>query len=1617
MLSRILVVLFALGMGLRAAGPEERIEAWQESAREHEARGEVEMAGAALEAAMELTAPGSWRRGELQARMIRLYQRADRAAELEARWRERAETQPRDRGALLQLIDFYEKTGDLRGQQEWLGKLGALEPGDAGHKLRLARVLALQDDFARAAKLYDEVLAARPEETEAVFERARLEVLERDSRGAMARIEKLLAAKPEDEALRAAALGFFARHRLDVAREKWLHAAAESGDEEAVMALAEFYFSQRKAGAARRALERLVRPDDPPQARAAAMARVAATLKANGETAAALEMMRGSVSTADGWQGRLALAELLAAAGDVAGAYAAAERAYELARDDQERKQADRALFQILLAAASKPDPDAAERTGAGSPALQRLVVEIERAALAEPTGAKLLRAARWRSWNRDATRALDLASRAVELEPDSIAAREELLSIASAAAQTKVVAEQLQELIGRDPAHAAEYRRRLAQLRSDSGRLAEALEEFGALAAENPEDIALLVDLATTQQRAGMLGDALKTWRRAYDSSPPERRREIAQPLLRAMEEAGQHRQAAELLLAAMDAPGDERKRELWLIDLVKLTRRHDLLGWLRAVLEQRLAAQPGDHFSQIALAAAFEAAGERTRALRLLVRASYSAPQEDAALERLVREAVSVGDFSAAIGFQERLLARGLADDPAALEKLAALQESDLRIEEALATWGKVAARFPRDAAALKRAAWAFHRWAEPERERDLLRRVRALEPRDAGALAALGSLAARLGARDEALGCWEQILEITAQVEALIFPGLGEADADAVQESYMRAVRGRSGQPTVPAMDDVRKFWRGVLDEPEPRLRAIRGIAELLPAARRARWIARWSRSPVSSESLWALYHSGAEEALARRAAELLASGPEVAARVQGFCWLSLRAGAWAQAGTWLRAPERTEEERDLFMVAFDQFLRAHTGPLDPEMIRGLFPEEYAQRTLLWQSAVLLGERGFHGEAAALGERVWERLTSLRAHLGVELARGQVYLGEFDDARRILRGSIQDGGSSYFDPVYAALRAYAMLLPPEEGEGFVESYESNTADEPLHSALGLLLLRELAGDTEGAEEEAARLLAMRPVLAVSYEDLGRPPEERVSATARHWAHVQSSAAQLAAWGMAALAQGLLEEALADEAAIRLAGRMAETPVRELQARMAALRMASGDLVEAGEALDELMSEASPEIAQMTASFLLADGQAEEAVKILRRMWNRDRSNAQPFETVLGAAVDPATKREVLAEATAMLQRTIHARAWLEMAPRLLDALTDRRQVPDQARLVADALEQFPAEPTVLAAGGRYFSRLGEKERAAELLRAAMAAGAPVEEALIPLASVLGDAEALAALESVPPGDPAVRARVGELRLRTGDLEGAEEIAWELVRAGHEVFAGKIVAGIAEQGRWAAAARVLHAAVEQASDPGRSFELQRALIELLPADLALVSRLLARAGRTAEEAPELLPGFIALRGSILEKKGERGWFEHWLEERWQAGGEPAYGAALARELYEIGDARGEAVLGELLATPQVDETLLVELAEALRAGGRHAEAARVADRLCRDDLLDDSHFLKLAGDLHAIGHKPQALELLETVGMRYIFYPPVAGRVAKALEELGEAEAAAEWSEISGE
>ena len=964
-----------------------RAAALREAGRLHEARGEFEAARDAFERALTLTSRDNWLHGELLAAIIRLYARAGRTPELEARWRQAAESAPRDLGGYLRLEALAEAQADPKAEVEWLQRITTLAPRDRDSRLKLARLLVDTGERDRAAVLYDQLLAEQPDRLDLVIARADLDLQLGEPAAAVRRLEARLAANPADETVSAPVLEFFLSRHLDDAAERCLRSALVRRPEapEAGVALAKFYLARRRTEDARRVLDRLAESPGEPAARSARWQLVAAVYRDAQLSDDALRCWREAARTAPRDPVPLrAAGELLLARGDPRGAAEALEKAVALSPEGAAHEELEHQLFQVLSVrpasteaggvAVASPAPRHLARGSAGGAIpglpesgivdaggpLDQYLAGLEEAADRQPTPVNYLRLARWQFWARLLNEAADSLGKVIALDPANLPARQWLIRVALEARQHELAAKELRELIALDPPQKLAYLRQLASMQMEDGDFDAAVAGYGELERAQPGALEPLTDLALAQERADRWLDALATWKAAYalPTLTPAQRGGVRRPLVAAYEHLGAFQTAAELLARAVDEEPELARRQELFQSLREYCGKHALLGWLGGEYEKRLRTHPDDYFTMVAAAALRKDQGRDEDAYELLRQAYFSAPDPAAALKSLADEAEALGDGARAVGDRRRLVAITGQDTADNLERLAATEEDDLDEKEAADTWERIARRFPRDTNALGLAADFFERIARPERARALLEQVVAVEPEDLPRLFRLAELARDAG--DEA-GARERFAQVLARSDAekpgepLQLPADLELAADpsisfggpGISSGFRSAESPPSRSPA-PRSDD-----RAL------RLKAIRALAQLLPGDARDSWLRPWRAAAAGgarSEPLQACYSSGDRAGTMDLLSGWLAARPADEPLRGAFLLAGLRLGDYERLARWAWLdgdPTQRAARGSLLVDALEQFLAAGGQP-DTRIVRELFPPQVRARDLLWKAA---------------------------------------------------------------------------------------------------------------------------------------------------------------------------------------------------------------------------------------------------------------------------------------------------------------------------------------------------------------------------------------------------------------------------------------------------------------------------------------------------------------------------------------------------------------------------------------------------------------------------------------------------------------------------------------
>lgn len=1157
----------------------ERAAALQQTAKLLSASGQPAEAMLALEKAATLTAPGNWLRGELNGQMIRLAQRQHVEGALEAKWRKDAEANPRDLGAALRMVEYYERIGALQPQQQWLERVTTLTPKSHEYRLRLARVLAQLDNLDGAAAQLDQLIAAQPSDADLVFERARLDLQREDGAAARSRLRALVATRKADEPLRAKALEFYQENRLLDLAEEALKGDAAAGNADAIQSLAAFYFSQKRESDALSTLGRLVRPGDPPAVRAAAHFQIAQALKLQTSLSSAADQARQAVELAPEVRDYpIMLGELLTALGRGIEARAPLERAWELSVSDAERMEADQKLFASFSARALAPDEDpdlVPRRKNQTAAEVEEFIRELMRRATAANAAAGWLRVARWKAWNGDKGGAMTYAGKASGLEPKNPLPVEFMAQHSASNGDQTSAAMHLRALVDLNPAGRDGYLRQIAQLEILSGNIREALRIFQDLAQRNPGNPDALADLANTEERARQLPAALETWKKAHTIAPPQRKREFSASILRVLQQQEKHEEAADLLLRMADETPDEKEKSARFDELLLHAQQHSQLEWLREKLEQRRKVRADDYFTAVSLGRVLKLLGEKSAAFDLFADAVFSAPNQEQAIPELIREAEELRRLDTAIRLQEQLTRVVHQDRPDGFLKLASLQEKTGDLEGAERSWGRATAKFPRDFEVLRRAADFHLAWGDPARATLLLRKLTVIEPAYLRGAVELGVMELHAGNFPQAKDAFEIVLRLSKPIENLaLFPTNTGESPWTERVSFERG--GTSASPIFSGTSrtDIRPAWMAGelfaispsgarMESPErrgrivPPMRSGAAVARLAPdaewrllairgaalAVRRIGGTAQevWTRDWIDSakananEAIWGLFLAGETGRALDLVEESLRTTPGDLALVQAFVSMGLESLHYERVSRWLEADERLGSHRLVFSLAFAEHVQKRAGFSKPEIAR-LFPPQAAAR--LWESGLQLARERSFEPALLLGIRAVERLTPDSASALREMARWNLPLGRVDESRRLLTQAATAAAESFESPSIASLQELHALLPLGDRPTFVEAELTKLKGDDLQEQLRRTVVLRLAGRRGEALAELHRVLDRHA--------LGQSRLDRSNSAHRELLWLAGAADVFVQWNMPDLAAGVWARTLSDPGAAALKSRM---------------------------------------------------------------------------------------------------------------------------------------------------------------------------------------------------------------------------------------------------------------------------------------------------------------------------------------------------------------------------------------------------------------------------------------------------------------------------------------
>ncbi|MGC3990933.1 MAG: hypothetical protein QM796_14900 [Chthoniobacteraceae bacterium] len=1239
------------------------------------------------------------------------------------------------------------------------------------------------------------------------------------------------------------------------------------------------------------------------------------------------------------------------------------------------------------------------------SPALRNFIVALVRTAAESKKTTDQLRAARWLFWTQRSDEALRLARGVLKTDAGSIEAHRLVLQIAMAAKNSAAAQEQLEQLSKLDHTQARDWQRQLAQLFLDRSNFEDGLKILDAQARENPSDLNALSDLALARQRADQWSDALLDWQHAYSMASLSQQREILSPLVHAMEHLGLNQKAAELMLSASDAATNPDDRKQNLDRLITYCAEHDLTAWLQQQLDARHRTDPGDLSTTRALAALARAGNRPNDALQFLSSAADQSPDDAQVLREVVQLARDLNRPQDAISRQQQLAQMAAPDDPGETITLAQLEEEAGDIAGATRTWQQIARQFPRNVDLLTKASDFFQRWGANDEARDILRRVRVLDP---GNLPALQSLAI-IADPPEALSCYEQILAHTTPAQPddpLHFPDVDASQSLGVQQSYFRAIELRHGSISGATVQHLKSFWSDneskLTGDAASRLPAIRALSLLLSAegdpATLRDWLARWNAAP-DVEALWAHYYSGDHPGTIRLLQNLLAQNPADVTTRQAWIWLCLRMREYTTLNHWLSAPERRPDDTDLTLVALGRHLS--DGPEDPRLLSELFPPDSHLGFLQWQTALLFSGQDKLRSAVSLAQPLFARAGSMRPYYGLQIASWQISLGDLKAARATLKDSINIVGSTLDDPVYASLRESVLLLPEDQRPAFTASYLARWKNDPLHAANSRLLFAALSGDSAATRAAVSALLALAPVPRRDGDDIDAPSEYR------YWVFVLNTGVQLQAWNLDRAARLVWQTALDDRAFVNLTADQLPDTLREIRLRLTASRILAAEPGVQTLLVNDFASDAPLDALASLAAVLESNGCYSASLPIYETLYQHDPENQQTLRGLLNSARisnDLDAPRDIL---LSVVQHAFANPAQIENYRSFISETVDlleRRNEPSQSRQILNqAMQLLPKDPFWIERSARLYRTVGDADHTEDEYRRLLALDPANPTAIASLTDLLKAEGRTDELSHLPATRPPAISSAPVFGTRSG-----EQARRDLCASATQ---------LAKEKKLSQAMAVLCSAIAKSTTPGDRLSYQLALAEILPGDHPLLPVLLRKLHESLDNLPPNTDGDVTGRYYDLRqglKSVNRAGLLQELEADWDNGdGIPQAGLALLNECKTTHDDLVAALAKAFVEkAASFDAATLEAAASQLQSLHQPDAAFSLRRAIITASPSQYKAILQFASDLNSAGHRDEAVATLDQVAARCVFSPALAMELAPGYQKLGlKAQAAKYW------
>jgi tetratricopeptide (TPR) repeat protein len=1533
--------------------PSERFNALGEISLRLESVGRIAEAIDAQEALLRLMGPEHWQLDSARRRLLSLHDKNHSLDLLEKRWRAEAESDPRDPQAALRLAKLYEFQGDDLRRHEWLSRAATLLPNDVRLTCDLAALDLALGNPQSAARLYDKVLASRPDDRDIIFLRAEASALMEQETDAEERIENYLRAHADDDTAAARAIDFYKRMRLTAPLERKLSAAflAHPDDLPAVSDLVRFYLDQRRDQEAISCLARFEASRLDEREAGEVAFKFSELLSAAGTRQEEIRWARKAFEHDPSKpEYALHLADLLQTDGQTEAMIEVLRKACESSESSPPREDLDRRLFLALQSGRPAPPEEQEESL---QPAIREMIKLLDVQAQQSGQEGSWLRLARWLRWTDSRPSPISALRRGLDALPQSKTLQEALAVQLADSGDSGAAIQAFTRLAEMAPERHFEIRRRIGHLELDRGNADDGLRIFQALAHES-KDWQTIADLALAQQMSGNWFEAFETWQRAYNLAPPDARRSLRTPILNAATRLQLFTRALDFLENACATEGSSPARKELLDEAGSYAVEHGITDDWRSRIERRARSSSDERLWQECLASLLAAEGKDEEAFGVL-KASATKESDDSIeeLDKLIKLAEKAADWDEAARLARRIVFLAGAQDAQPSIRYADFLERAGRREEAENVWRALAARHARNPQVLSAAGDFFERAGNSERAENSYRTAARFSGCAPQVLLRLGRLALERGDRAQALNDLEAVLrETRPQPESY-------RDCIPLPERILR-----TPAPSVRTSGPRATPWKvpTEADVEGCRLLAIREIGRLVANSSHTKeWIDQLSE-PI--ERIWATFHSGDRAAAFLEIERLTFSEQSSAGLEQSFAALAMDVEADDALRRWISNSEQPQAKWDSILAALVRMLEANWRP-SGDFLSRLFAQ--APALTRWQASEALASKNLFRAACTLGESVPDALPASQAcSAWIELARWWIALCEPDEAVGRFDKAIESAPSaiSFGEPLFLALRARWMLTPDQDKGTF----EGNVAvrlkasKHPRCERAAAALISSLKGDHAAAAEKLAEM----------FPSFGSSDDESWSQL------VQQGGNQLEEWNLHRLARDLYRNDLArDSALLSLRG---ENFRDATIGRFILNQLVSAETHEIPYLLNEWVARGATDRELLDAVIRLQhSGRVEAAAVVYKKLCDRNPRN----EGIRSGILNLIQARLLQEPGTAFFERLLAeeypglGRAIIQTAGLRLAAILDEDGKYERSLAILKRLgREGPLNKALLLRHVQALSKMGRHQEALSELEASplLAASADFTGPMVELYLGLGrEQDAVALLErDIRTGPP--RSKLAAAKLReiagTGRMESQSNASE--VPSGNE---------LSPAGPTPTASRDWKKMLVDLDNPTASneerFRAVRSFL-IVQQDLpsAIRSEQVQRLKRIAFRIPTLLAEFYALRKELAEKFGSIGELLNELYAEWDEGrGSYQAGEVIVQILLQHG--RYEevgAVLDHYLTDAHFNERTWDQIGRRLLDAQRYEFAARVFAELTKRMPGNATRALLLAQALFKTGKRAAA-------------------------------------------